>query len=282
MMEIMKQFFLLELKVSHLHYEQFYLDAIDCVPDGWVENEHPGYVEVQLSARSSAHCKELSEKFGSFICSITEHYEQNWMQKWAESVQPVELCDGIFCSPEWLPPPPGHRHWIKIEPKMAFGTGHHESTRIAANLLINNISSQKNAHVLDIGTGSGILCFAALIRGAILATGLEIDPICAEYLAENRDLNHKQAQKATFFIGPLEALKQTVQYNLIVINIVLNQARPLLKQAIAHLQADGLLIWSGLTTEQKPQVVDILQQSGFNLISEKSENQWWGGAFSQI
>ena len=63
--------------------------------------------------------------------------DRDWNAKWRESMKPAELAQSFWVSPLWLTPPlKSGDHWIKIEPKMAFGTGHHETTRLAARALI--------------------------------------------------------------------------------------------------------------------------------------------------
>jgi ribosomal protein L11 methyltransferase len=209
---------------------------------------------------------------------ISEIAFQDWNAKWRETMKPACLARGWWVSPLWLPPPGTARHWIKIEPKMAFGTGHHETTRLAARAIISLGKKVGNRRVLDIGTGSGVLCFVASRRGARAATGVEIDSYCRENLAENRRDNAGDGT-VSFVIGGVEAVRGAPVFDLTVMNMILTESAPLLGSVAALIKDNGMLIWSGILTNESGKTVELAGCSGFSLISEKTENEWWCGTF---
>ena len=209
---------------------------------------------------------------------ISEIAYQDWNAKWRETMKPACLAAGWWVSPTWLPPPETARHWIKIEPKTAFGTGHHETTRLAAKAIIARKKLVKNKRVLDIGTGSGVLCFVAGRCGARATAGVEIDSCCLENLAENRRDNAGHGT-ISFVIGGVEAIGRAARFDIAVMNMILTESAPLLDTVMALLKDKGMLIWSGILTDESRKTVELAGRSGFSLIFEKTENEWWCGTF---
>ncbi|HLP43619.1 MAG TPA: 50S ribosomal protein L11 methyltransferase, partial [Fibrobacteria bacterium] len=118
---------------------------------------------------------------------------EDWDRSWRDRQTPVEVTPSLVVVPPWVDPGPAP-HVIRLEAKMAFGTGSHESTRIAA-LLLEALpggadgSSLKGRTVLDIGTGTGILALYAGFLGASEVLALDIDPVTGPCLKENLVLN---------------------------------------------------------------------------------------------
>ncbi len=108
------------------------------------------------------------------ISGIAEIENQNWNRQWEESIQPVEISPRIVITPSWhAVPHGGDRIVLVIDPKMSFGTGYHESTRLMLRMMERAIT--KDSFVLDVGTGTGILAIAAVKLGARSAVGIDID-----------------------------------------------------------------------------------------------------------
>jgi len=225
--------------------------------------------------------KNLNETGRSKNISIENIEDQDWDAKWRETMKPARLAAGWWVSPLWLPPPKSAKHWIKIEPKMAFGTGYHETTRLAAQAIIARKRQIKNKRVLDIGTGSGILCFVAGLCGARSCVGAEIDANCRENLAENLR-NNIPAGTIDFLIGNLDGLKGCKLFDLIVMNMLLIESAPLLHTVAAMLKHSGLFIWSGILTDEHAKAVELADKYRLSLLSEKKENEWWCGTFRTI
>ena len=205
--------------------------------------------------------------------------QQDWNAQWRQTMKPAKIAPGFWVSPDWLPPPlKTDDHWIKIEPKMAFGTGHHETTRLASRSIISIRKQIANGRFLDIGTGSGILCFVADICGAKVCTGVEIDPDCRENLAENNKLNSHKAS-ISFLIGTVDSLNETAKYEAVAMNMILTESTPVLKKAVSMLVEGGILIWSGILIEEKDIAIEKAKKAGCDLLREKSEHEWWCGIF---
>jgi ribosomal protein L11 methyltransferase len=222
----------------------------------------------------------LVQEFGGYEFELTEELSRDWMRTWRESMKPVLLTEGIWVSPKWLPPSADNiENWIKIEPRMAFGTGHHETTRLAAKALCRRIKQAgPDCRLLDIGCGSGILCFAADACGASKCVGIEIDADCLQNIAENRRLNDSN-NTICFAIGTCEALNSRANFELAVMNIIRNHAEPLLREAVRMLLPKGIIVWSGLLLEQRDEAVERARDEGLTLLGESREGEWWCGEF---
>ncbi len=206
---------------------------------------------------------------------------QDWNARWRETMEPACLSETIWVSPEWLPPPLREGdYWIKIEPKMAFGTGHHETTRLAAQALIGR-GPLAGKTLLDIGAGSGVLCFVADHIGARMSVGLEIDPDCLENLAENYALNPIQ-HTVRFLIGTVDALGQHAAFDAIIMNMIRTHSEPLLERCHSLLTANGTLIWSGLLGIESAAAIARAKLHGFACKASLEENEWWCGVFARL
>ena len=211
--------------------------------------------------------------------SIEKIENQDWNAKWRESMKPACIARGWYVSPVWLSPPKSARHWIKIEPKMAFGTGHHETTRLASQAIIAENRRIKSKSVLDIGSGSGVLCFVADICGAKRCIGVELDECCRENLAENLRENIPRS-RIDFIMGSTSSLNAPGAFSLVVMNMIHTESAPLLDKVALLLEPEGRLIWSGILKDEFGEAVTAAGKSGFDLISEKTENEWWCGVFA--
>jgi ribosomal protein L11 methyltransferase len=249
--------------------------------------EYGDSVEIRLTAhfRTEQSAQEVKKRISALFPAqsirITRTEPQDWNAKWRESMKPARIARGYYVSPLWLPPPKTAHHWIKIEPKMAFGTGHHETTRLAAQAIISLKPRLRNKRILDIGTGSGVLCFVADLCGASTALGVEIDPDCRENIAENLRNNRPHGHIA-FIIGSTDALEKPAPFDLVVMNMLLTESAPLLPQVSRLLKPAGRLIWSGILSEEREETKALAKLHGLRNIGEKEENEWWCGTFGKV
>jgi ribosomal protein L11 methyltransferase len=212
--------------------------------------------------------------------SISVVPDEDWNAKWKQSMKPVQVVPGIWVSPAWLKPPlsPGDK-WIKIEPKMAFGTGHHETTRLACLALKNAIAVAPSvSSILDIGSGSGILCLVADSLGIAAAVGLDIDPVCAPNLAENLRKNRRKS-RISFAIGGISCLSEDAAFDIVVMNMISSEGVPLLAKIHNLLRREGRFVWSGLLLEERKDVAAVVAAGGFALDKDARENEWWCASF---
>lgn len=237
------------------------------------------FQDEKLTDKAKEHIRNVIQPAHIEISKIED---QDWNEKWRELIEPVKITEKIWVSPAWLKPNlKKGDHWIKIEPKMAFGTGHHETTRLAAQALLSIDITEKDSYkLLDIGTGSGILCLVADYKGYSKSIGIEIDKDCLGSLIDNMEANDKTG-RVSFIIGTIDSIIKKEAFDTIVMNIISTDSEPLLEKCRPLLLPDGKLVWSGLLLEERDYIVNSATLNGWLLVNELKENEWWCGVFKK-
>lgn len=198
---------------------------------------------------------------------------ENWNAKWEATIKPLQVGSFVI-APTWAELGPEHagRHLILIDPKMSFGTGFHESTRLALRLLEGIVHTGDN--VLDIGTGTGVLAIAALKLGAGKALGFDFDMLAVESAQDNAVLNGVQ-ERFEVREGTIEAIGD-IGFQVIALNMISSRLTPIIPQVLAKLAVNGSLILSGILKTEREMMLGIMEGAGFRLADEAAENDWWG------
>lgn len=194
---------------------------------------------------------------------------KNWNAEWEANFQPVRI--GQFCQiiPSFLVPAPEFTHTVLIEPKMAFGTGHHETTRLMVKQLEQlEVQSQE---VLDMGCGTGILGILSLKMGAKTCLGIDIDPWSIENSRENGSLN--AMTELHIQQGGAESIPDLL-FDLILANINRNVLLQDIPRYAAHLRTGGNLILSGFYTHDEADLKAVCTAAGLVPKTQMIENDW--------
>jgi ribosomal protein L11 methyltransferase len=133
------------------------------------------------------------------------------------------------------------RFALRLPARRAFGTGGHESTRLAVELLEE--APVAGRRVLDVGTGTGVLAFAALLLGAAAVAAFDVDPVAVAHARANAALNRLAPR---LFAGRAGALAATARFDLAIANVLPELILPDLPQVVTRLAPGGELILSGL------------------------------------
>ncbi|WP_279008966.1 50S ribosomal protein L11 methyltransferase [Synergistes jonesii] len=170
---------------------------------------------------------------------------------------------------------PAGRVALYINPGSAFGTGYHESTQIALELLEKYI--REGCITADIGTGSGILTVGALKMGAKFAYARDIDPTVIEEARKNFELNELDPQKIDLDTGDL--LKDFGRRaDILTANILLGPLTTMLADVPAAIGGEGVAIFSGMLEKEKPVFLSALAEAGMRPVEELAKGEWWGVA----
>ncbi|MGE5347024.1 MAG: 50S ribosomal protein L11 methyltransferase, partial [Acidithiobacillales bacterium] len=171
------------------------------------------------------------------------------------------------------PPSSGQvRLWLPAA--RAFGTGSHESTRLAIRLLLREELGGRR--VLDVGSGAGTLAFVAALEGAASVVAFDLDPDAAFATREHGHAN--RISRLSVYAGSLGALRESALFDVVVANMVLGEMAPLLPRLRSKLPAGGRLLSSGLLVEERGEWEDLLLGHGFRPGFATSENEWMGTA----
>ncbi len=192
---------------------------------------------------------------------VEEKENIDWIKTYQDSVKPVEI-DEFYIHPSWYEPKKNKIN-ILIDPALAFGSGHHETTRSCVKALKKYVKPGNT--LLDVGCGSGILGIAAAKMGAVV-DACDTDPLAVKSTKENFELNKVSYNQ----IWEGSAAKTDKKYDIVVANIiadVLVFIAPELKQKV-----NGFLILSGIISKYRDKVLE--KYSEFELVDEISENEW--------
>lgn len=238
------------------------------------EEPDSGFLIAYLPASVSPDAlKPELERLGEllpFELRIERIPAQNWNEVWESNFPPIQV--GHFCGirAEFHPPfGDSVKHELCIQPRMAFGTGHHETTYMMIEIMEGLPLRGKS--VLDYGSGTGILAILACRLGARHIDALEIEPIACENAVDNCRAN--QAETVNVIEGTLEQVMGR-QYDVVLANInrhvLLESFAPLYEM----LPGGGYLVISGILGADRDIVGQALGQAGFEVRDIRERGQW--------
>jgi ribosomal protein L11 methyltransferase len=203
--------------------------------------------------------------------------EQDWNASWKEGFKPLPLTDRIIVLPPWDTQSPLRQEInVIINPQMAFGTGHHETTQLMVSALEKWL--QPGMTVFDVGTGSGILALIARMLGAGNTIGIDNDPVAIANADENVGLNPMD-NPPVFAVAALEDFAAQ-EFDLVLANINKNVLLEYAQHFGAYVRPGGILVLSGLLLQDEAQVTQAYQGRGFKLEERVSRREWLNLTFS--
>jgi len=204
--------------------------------------------------------------------AVQEIAPQNWNATWEATIQPIAVKPFVI-HPTWAPPEGEDAALIPlvIDPKMSFGTGYHESTRLVLRMMAGVV--RPGARVLDAGTGTGILAIAALKLGAASALTFDVDAWAEENAAENFAYNGV-SDVAEVRIGEIGVVPET-GFDLVLANIHREVLLDLLPALVEKMEPDGYLMLAGLLRQDAPRMREAIHSAGLVTVEEAEEGQWW-------
>lgn len=235
------------------------------------------FLETEPKAEDLRTLKETVSKFLGEP-GITLHFkkiqEQDWVAKSLEGLKPIEVGRFVVHGEHDADKIPAGKTPIQIEASLAFGTGHHETTR-GCLLALESLLEISPKTILDLGTGSGILAIASAAlwpEATIFAS--DNDPEAIQKAKENGVIN--KTSGIQFFVaeGFDHANFSGKGFDLIIANILAGPLVDLAPDINAHLNQGGFVILAGLLEGQKDEVLKAYQAEGIHLKGETTENGW--------
>jgi len=227
----------------------------------------PGRVELRAYFAADAARGEL-QRLDAPARGVRVHEpvpvaERDWEREWRAGLAPRRIgrlwVRPSFCASAGTPE-------LVIDPQQAFGSGEHASTRLALELLQDEL--RPGDRVLDLGTGSGILALGALVAGAGSALGIDSDPVAIANAAENRARN---GRRLPLLVGTLDALSERARFDLVVANLLLHELLPCLAGLARRTRR--ALIASGFLAAERAALDRAGAALGLRCVREASETQ---------
>ncbi len=236
--------------------------------DGFEEEEDGIKTYIPEKEFNLNQIKNLAQKIG-FSYKTELIPDQNWNAIWEANFQPIRINNFCAIRADFHAPLPDVKHEIVINPKMAFGTGHHETTHMMMETM-EGIDFQ-DKKVFDFGCGTGILAILANKLGSNNILAIDIDPLSYENTLENAAIN-----KTTGIVTKVGEINLVLEegFDIILANInrtvILNTLPILYTKNIAG----GYTLLSGILNTDEALVIDHIKQTGFSITSTKRKGEW--------
>jgi ribosomal protein L11 methyltransferase len=239
----------------------------DEAPLGFEQMGEQLYVYFSADGYDETKILEQLQPF-SFSFTTSEIAHENWNQQWESNFEPIIINEQIGVRAAFHAPLSTCKYEIVITPKMSFGTGHHETTRMMLEYLCEVDCASKS--VFDFGCGTGVLAIFAALRGATPVLGIDNDEWSVENARENADNNGGRAiQISGMSIEEVEGC-----YDLILANINLNILVDHCTSLKRLLSPGGTLILSGVLQSDIPALEKAFGECGLTLRSQKQKKDW--------
>lgn len=233
------------------------------------ENGLSAYVQKELWNENILDDIQIlhSEEF-TISYTIEEIEQVNWNEEWEKNFEPIDI-DGICQIRAPFHEKNDAQYDIVIEPKMSFGTGHHETTyMMAQHLLETDVTGMKT---LDMGCGTAILAILAEMRGAQPIDAIDIDNWCYLNSIENAERNN--CKHITVYEGDASLLVDQ-QYDLIIANINRNILLNDMQAYVDRLNKGGILLLSGFYEADIPFIDASCTEKGLTYVKKFQKNNW--------
>jgi ribosomal protein L11 methyltransferase len=238
-------------------------------------SENSSTTEVQINnALNKLKQEMLIESF-----SIKKEWleDKNWNELWEKSREVIRVSDKIVIKPTFKDySAKANEIVLTIDPKMSFGTGEHQTTKLILRLLEKYI--HKGMKVLDVGSGTGILAIASVKLGASKAIAVDFDEICLENCKENCILNGVE-NSVEVLTGEIHNVKEN-EFDLILANIQKNVLLEIAEKIKSKLKSGEMIILSGLLETDKDAIEKKYHSLGFVTLQLEKMDEWIALLFS--
>ncbi len=234
-----------------------------------VEDRCEGYLPFHLGDRPFfERVQEIAEQLG---LSLRTHFmaDRNWNAEWESNFEPLVVEDKILVKATFHDVRESYPYTLVISPKMAFGTGHHETTYMMLRAMLE--MDWEGHSVLDYGSGTGILSVAARMLGSGPVTAVDIQPEAASNAEDHIRLN--KVDRIAVLTGDITAVPAG-KYEVILANINRNVILDTLPDMVRLLDASGTVLISGILKEDRKRVLERAYSVGLSLSHTLTKGNW--------
>lgn len=239
--------------------------------------EDKGTISYGVYFEDSKDGQEEMQKLEDFLKDKIENFKaeqnhidnSNWEDEWKKTYTSFEIGKKILVKPSWEENHQTDKIVIEIDPKMAFGTGTHETTSMCMAYVEDEDFTGKK--VLDIGSGTGILSILASKLGAEKVDACDIDQVAVDNALDNIKIN-KTPNVNVFYSNLFSHVED--KYDLIFANILAEIIVRMLDDVDNYLNENGRIILSGIIDKNIPMVSEKLDQIGYEVIDTVTKGEW--------
>jgi ribosomal protein L11 methyltransferase len=223
-----------------------------------------------IAVRARGSLRELAPGPNGIELSVEVDESSDWASAWTQHLGQIALTPSLVIQPMWdeTPAPEGFRR-ILFDPKLSFGDGAHATTRLASRALERACRDKPGLRVLDFGSGTGVLCFVALLSGARSALGVDIDPVSVEAAQQNALLN-ELAERVTF---ALPGAVDDSGYELVIANLEAPTLLAVASDIARSAAAAQRLILTGFLVDRSPEMIAAFAPT-FRVMNSDQEEDW--------
>lgn len=205
-----------------------------------------------------------------------EMEDKNWNEEWEKNFfEPIVVDNRCVIHSTFHKDYPQAKYDIIINPQMAFGTGHHQTTRLIISYLLDADMTEKT--VLDMGCGTSILAILAAMRGARTLTAIDIDEWCVNNSIDNLALN--QIHNIKVFQGDASSLASEGPFDIIIANINRNILLADMQYYVARMNDQAEIYFSGFYESDLPLIQEEAKRLGLCYVSHRVEKEWTAAQF---
>ena len=249
-----------ELNISGLSEEDDFI-KIFSTGDGLTKDD----IEVLLK-------KLVDEKvIDRFSIEEYDLESKNWNEEWEKNLNVIKVSDRIVIKPSYKEyEPSGNEIVITIDPKMSFGTGEHQTTKLMLKLIEKYV--RPGMKVLDVGSGTAVLSIASVKLGAKKAVAIDNDELCFENAIDNCRANDVD-NNIDVKVGEMKDIDEK-DFDIILANIQKNVLIDIANDLKLKLKNDGFVILSGLLTEDEVEIIKYYNSLDFIFIQKEKMDEW--------
>ena len=206
-----------------------------------------------------------------------EHIDRSSWEIWKNLLKTVRAGENVVISPPWEKYECSENEVsIIINPSMAFGTGHHETTKVCISYIEEMTENNKINSLLDVGCGSAILSISAVKLGVKEVIALDTDPVAIKEANQNKARNGITNQIMTY-CGTIQCINYT--FDTIVANISVEAILTMKSELKSRLNKDGRMILSGIPVMRMEELEKGITNEGFKLLDKHIDGEWVGMLF---
>lgn len=233
---------------------------------------------IVATAFNETSLNEVLMGFGDelqYTFLISDIEPQNWNEEWEKNFSPLIINEDCYVRATFHDHEPQYKYEIVIDPKMAFGTGHHQTTTMMMLYILE--TDVKDKIVLDMGAGTGILGILAAKRGASAIVAIDNDDVCYLSAIENAALN--EIENLTSLCGSKETIPNT-EFDIILANINRNILLDQIESYASVLRTEGTIFFSGFYEQPDLQMIkDHCAKFSLLYVDHKKINDWVAAKF---